>query len=561
VRATLLTSGSFVTTVTSGLAFARSVLVRIMPIPPAAFRTSADGYLTRAVAFHGAVQRVEGPLGFYRKHGRNVANVTADPDGLAEGFRKKIALARNEFETTRTLAARNGLSTSERLGERNADYLGYRLFSLLLAPAHHPIASDRRWSLLARYIGSRLASEYSLQRKLLAVALATAAGFSHRSLSEVFVRWLHDPDSRPRWFPSSRSTVEPTHAALRSHDHVIAQPHTATHPISTSAVTPSADPYIIRTCPGNFVRRPVFLEEWWLNAATDSQWNAATVTRNGRVVGWLPYAQSRNMGFSFCGQPPLVRLLCPQIEEFDGKLESVERERFHVECELIESLPPASCHRFMLPPHEGNALAWQAQGFDTTVEHTFVVDADVSDSDRWSQMRNKTRNSIRRAEKSLQVREIEAAEFSRHYEAILGDDVPGQNRTAARRLAAAAIERGHGRALAAVGQTGPVQAAVLFVWDSTDYYYFLSTRRENNAEPGAVSLLVWNGLLDAWQRKLRFDFDGVSSRGRLRFMQPFGGRLASRVCVERSSTAYATRLLLRRVRQRLRLGGPPPRFS
>lgn len=205
VRASLLSTGGFVTTVTSGLAFARRALERAMPIPLAPFRTSADGYLTRAVAFYGDVQRIEGPLGFYRKHGRNVANVTSAPGGLAEGFRRKIWHARNEFDATRALAAENGLSVSEALGETNADYLGYRLFSLLLAPDKHPVSDDRRWTLLRRYIGARWASEYSLQRKLLAIGLAAAAGVSSRPLSEVFVRWLHDPDSRPTWFPSNRS--------------------------------------------------------------------------------------------------------------------------------------------------------------------------------------------------------------------------------------------------------------------------------------------------------------------------------------------------------------------
>lgn len=362
-------------------------------------------------------------------------------------------------------------------------------------------------------------------------------------------------------FDATRALAAHDGLSVRDPRHTISQGHAATITSMASASKPTSKPYIILTCPGSFVRRPVFVEDWWLNAATDSRWNAVTVEREGRVVGWLPYAQSRHMGFSYCGQLPLVRLLCPQVEAFEGKLESAERERFHVECELIESLPPASCHRFMLPPHEGNALAWQSLGFDTSVEHTFVVDACVSEADRWTQMRNKTRNSIRRAEKAVRVREIDAAEFSTQYESILGNEVPAHERLAARKLAAAALSRGQGRALAAVGQTGQAQAAVLFVWDSTDYYYFLSTRREDNAEPGAVALLVWDGLLDACRRGLRFDFDGVSSRGRLRFMQSFGGRLTSRVCVERATTAYATRLLLRRVRQRLRLGGHPPRFS
>lgn len=45
--------------------------------------------------------------------------------------------------------------------------------------------------------------------------------------------------------------------------------------------------------------------------------------------------------------------------------------------------------------------------------------------------------------------------------------------------------------------------------DATDSWYFLPTRNSNDAELGAVAMLVWDGLLEAWTRRLRFDFDGV----------------------------------------------------
>lgn len=309
------------------------------------------------------------------------------------------------------------------------------------------------------------------------------------------------------------------------------------------------------------MRKPIFLEDWWLNAATDGSWDAVSVQQSGRVAGWLPYARTRHMGFSTFGSAPLTRLMYPLVDVGGSKSESVDRERFKIESDLIEQLPDASCHRFMLPPSGGSALAWQAQGFDTHLEHTFIVDAHLSDSDRWNQMRNKTRNVIRRAEEQLEARSVDAATFLREYRANLGSGLSPAHVAAVGLLTEAAIERGQGRALAAMASNGCPQAAVLFVWDTTDYYYFLSTRNSNDAELGAVAMLVWDGLQDAWTRGLRFDFDGVSSLGRMRFLQSFGGQLASRVGVVRANVAYLTRLMFRRMRDRARGGGYVPRFS
>lgn len=202
VRPQLLATGSFATTVTTGLAFTRAALASVTPIPIQPFTFAADGYLTRAVAFRGTVQRLEVLLGFYRKHGRNDSDVCAAPGGLGAGFRKKIEHANNEFRTTRDFAVRNGFAVASDLGERNPDYLGYRLFSLLLEPNAHPFAGDRRMTLLARYLMARWKSQWRLQRRVLAMALASAASFGTPVMSQTLIRWLHDPKSRPAWFPT-----------------------------------------------------------------------------------------------------------------------------------------------------------------------------------------------------------------------------------------------------------------------------------------------------------------------------------------------------------------------
>ena len=126
------------------------------------------------------------------------------------------------------------------------------------------------------------------------------------------------------------------------------------------------------------VRKSVFVEDWWLEAATGGAWGAVSVERDRRVAGWLPYGRGRSMGFSRCGLPELTRLLYPVLDVPALKGETMHRTRFQIETELIERLPRAASYEFILPPDHGNALAWQALGFDARVQHTFVIDPGAS---------------------------------------------------------------------------------------------------------------------------------------------------------------------------------------
>ena len=307
-------------------------------------------------------------------------------------------------------------------------------------------------------------------------------------------------------------------------------------------------------------RRAIFQEPWWLDAACPGHWGAVTDEHDGRVRGWLPYAMQRRDGVRWCGLPPLTRLAFPVVDVDDAKSESARRARFQIESALIQRLPAASVHEFVLPPDDGNALAWQTLGFDARVQHTFVVDAGTSDEMMWAQMNRKTRNLVRRAEDVLRPQVLDAASFAAHYGANLGPLVSAGETALVSRLATAALGHDQGRVLGVADADGRLHAAALFVWDERDYFYFLSTRDAGVAALGAVDLLVWRGMTDAAARGLRFDFDGVSSAPRLRFLQAFGGRLASRIVVTRRSLAYEGRLWLRRLRHRLTRRGEREEF-
>jgi hypothetical protein len=303
--------------------------------------------------------------------------------------------------------------------------------------------------------------------------------------------------------------------------------------------------------------RAIFQETWWLDAACPRGWEAVTETRDSRVVGWLAFERYRRDGVTWCGAPRFTRLAFPLVDVDEGKYETVTRARAAVESELIRRLPSASVHEFILPPYHANALPWQMLGYEARVQHTFRIEAGGDEAGRWAELNSKTRNLVRRAQDVLQPREIDAEAFAAVYRTTLGTLVSPDDLERVTRIAAAAIAHGQGRAVAVVDAAGQPHGAGLFVWDATDYYYLLSTRDPERAVLGAVDHLVWLGIVDAMQRGLRFDFDGVSSPSRLHFLQAFGGRLAARFVVTRRSGFYDARVLLRRLRHRLQHGELP----
>ncbi len=80
---------------TSALAFPRSVLEKVLPIPRT-FRTCADGYLTRTSFVHGPVASSDECWGYYRIHGANNVFANSKHDGMAYRYGLLIP-ALNEY--------------------------------------------------------------------------------------------------------------------------------------------------------------------------------------------------------------------------------------------------------------------------------------------------------------------------------------------------------------------------------------------------------------------------------------------------------------------------------
>lgn len=283
----------------------------------------------------------------------------------------------------------------------------------------------------------------------------------------------------------------------------------------------------------------IFHETWWLDAASAGQWREVTVSSGGSLVGRLPFTLGERLGTRFCVAPRLTHFLGPAIDEGNGGAVSRNLRRTRIARELIQALPRTDAFYQRFHGGINETLAFQEAGFQTGVLFTFEVHP-APDGTLWHAMRDKTRNVIRRAQERVEtVRCTSAEQFIAFYEANLAQRGrrnhydPGIFVQVCR----AALQRNRGCILCANGPDGEPLAAIFYVWDETVAYYTLSTRRQD-ADNGAVALLVWEAIRDAATRNLIFDMDGSYTAGSSLFYTGFGGQIRPRYIVSRSSFPY-----------------------
>ena len=272
-------------------------------------------------------------------------------------------------------------------------------------------------------------------------------------------------------FPSNMATVDPV--------------LTARPPIEAPVTgTPGLDP----------LTPTVFHAPWWLEAATDGNYDQVEVRSGGRIVGRLPFKLTKHvLGLRLCSAPKLCHALGPAVDAGPGSLTTRQNNRFEITRDLIRQLP--GCSAYFMPLHAGatDTFAFTDSQWQTSVQFTFVVHP-LGDAALWKAMRDKTRNVLRRAAERYQVETLyDAAEYERIYNANLQARNMHNYYGRIEAVCAAALHHGRGRILAVRGKSGEILAAIVVVWDERAMYYLL-TSRSLEADNSIVSLLVWHAI-------------------------------------------------------------------
>jgi hypothetical protein len=292
----------------------------------------------------------------------------------------------------------------------------------------------------------------------------------------------------------------------------------------------------------------IFHEAWWLGVATKGRADAVEVTDGGRTVGRLPFIPESRLGLQSSNMPTLTHFLGPGILEGPGSEPNRFVKRQSITRELIRKLPNLSSFRQKMHRGVSDALAFQAESYEVSVQFTFEILP--AEQDRiWRGMRDKTRNVIRRGEEIYQVSNtMDPEDFFRFYI----DNLKARNDSAnidfdtCLAIVTKCLEQKRGHFWVARNDKGITKAAIFCAWDAKAYYYLLSTRSEDSGN-GAIPLVTWTAIKCAASRGLIFDFDGVVNEGQILLYSGFGSSVSPRYIVMKSSPFYRTLREIRRV--------------
>jgi hypothetical protein len=279
-------------------------------------------------------------------------------------------------------------------------------------------------------------------------------------------------------------------------------------------------------------RDSVFRTRWWLDAVAPGQWGEVIVVAAGEPQAHLAFLRRHlPFGLSGLGLPALTPWVGPWLRP-------EARDRRGLLTALIEQLPHSDYFSQNLDPWVEDWLPFAWQGFSSSLRYTYVIE-DVSDPDQvWAAMRDKTRNSIRKAEKLVEIREtrdasgltdLVRASFERQQlEPLVSPDI-------IRRALGAALDNSSGQALEAVDADGHRHAALMVVWDRDKTYYLMGGADPAYRSSQASSALIWRAIQNAAMCSRQFDFEGSMLPGVEPFFRGFGGRQVPYFSVHRAS--------------------------
>jgi len=153
IRDRITRFGEYPSSPSSGNAYSRTALDRLMPMDEALWPAGSEKSLVFLTPFFGDVVSIRAPLGRYRIH---AANDSGFKGRHLEKLRRRLTAVYFIPETICSVAASKGIALDPRVLGSTSRELKLRMASIRLDPKTHPIAGDTRLGLLAKGIRASL---------------------------------------------------------------------------------------------------------------------------------------------------------------------------------------------------------------------------------------------------------------------------------------------------------------------------------------------------------------------------------------------------------------------
>lgn len=202
LRREFLRTGNYLWPMTSGNAYARTFLEKLLPLPVDMFQ---DGAINTVAPLFGDIATIARPLGCYRIHGSNQWAFSAE---VPSRFREHIRRKQKEMEFLRRHAdARGIVLPSGNLLDMSLTHVEYRLCALKLenAAGQHNVDSVFRLCLLA--IRLAISSRASFGHRVCEASWSIALAVSQGRVARKLIDFRYNPSSRPESFNGALNSL------------------------------------------------------------------------------------------------------------------------------------------------------------------------------------------------------------------------------------------------------------------------------------------------------------------------------------------------------------------
>ncbi len=273
---------------------------------------------------------------------------------------------------------------------------------------------------------------------------------------------------------------------------------------------------------------PLFLQPCWLDqVAGDKGWGVVLDRKGDWIRGILTFHWKKKAGVNYITMPPLTPYTGPFIfYPEDQKRTSAYAYEHEVLSNLLEKIPANGHFIQYWHPSQTNWLPFYWEGYSQTTRYTYRLPQCFSKEEAFGAFRESTRREIRKAKKSLQIRESNNTEafYELHKKAFQSKGSPlFYPKQILQNIDELGEKKQCRKMLWAMDKNDHPHAAVLLFWDASTVYYLVGVANPDYKTSGAMSLLLWEAICFALSKNRSLDLEGSMLEPVERFFRGFGG--------------------------------------
>ena len=288
---------------------------------------------------------------------------------------------------------------------------------------------------------------------------------------------------------------------------------------------------------------PLFMQAWWLDAASKENWDVIFAKINDEIVGFFVFSFQKKFGKTIITNLPLTQFSGPFIF-YPQNLSQSDIHSFEnkVYINLIEQLSSKNIDFIEINCHHSfkNHQQFFWSGYKQTTKYTYIL-KDISDREALlKEMSYSQRGKrIKKAKDDFYFSlELSAEDFYDFYKENLKrkEKTIFYSRDYFLKLYHATKERNQGQIISIYNKENELLAALWNIWDSEYAYNMIITSDQNKKCSESTTLLIWETLNFLKDKTKHYDFEGSMIKGVALTNQSYGATAVPYHCISKSNS-------------------------